>query len=1016
MEEEKLIKNSIKVLLLLLLTIGLTSFTSAQGVLSGSVSGRVFDNENYAIPGCSVTLEGPKLQGLMTFVTSATGSFRFPSVPPGDGYQLTFDMPGFQSTIRKDFRVSVGKRTTINIILIMSALEEVVTVAGESPTVDVITSKTAVNYPKSYIYNIPMSRDLYDILNSVPGSVSEDVSYRRTSYISGGTVRGNQYAIDGVTINDPVVMYPMININIDVYEEVEMGLFGHPAEVGIADGGFINIVTKSGGNEFHGGGTTEYYSGALVEDLLSQVDLEAVGLSTPSGWNNWKDFSLFFGGPIIKNTVWFFTNGRYFTWERDFNHIIWDDTQDMGKRIYTMDRAPHKESNLFGKLTVQLASHIRLMTTFNLSTITEDFYTNRIDLFRDITATTTWNGEKGHILSGQINWVLNQNLFVDIRMGYIRRFFPIPFSEYALPNAPQFYDRYYDIYRNNPRYEETYLRKRFNPNITVTLFKDNLFGISHEFKAGAEFEATSGKWDWWRRNPFGINYYKGGPSYPTPSEPYRHTIYSFICGPIEGSSVQENNMTHIGAFIQDSITIGDRLTLNLGVRFDTSKGSFPEQVKAASADPYGLLATLGESPFSNYTLPAMDVLTWTHFSPRLGFAYDLFGDGKTNVKGSWSRYNEYLMIQYYSFANPNYPNSGEWYWYDDNQNGTIDPAADRFDLIYLPPDPFTFSLEREVDLDATAPYTDELTFGIDREMAKDFSVTLMAIYKHKQNIFEDVNDYGLGKDDAWKGYAENSPYWEKFNFADPGDDGLFQTEDDIDSYVYVELADAPDTHYFLTNVTSSYRKYLALQLLFNKRMSDRWQLLASIVWSKTWGNIGGDYGASSGISASFNTPNSFVFSDGRLGQDRPLNIKIQSTVILPWDITFSAYFNHRSGAPWARSVTVYLPDDPTYKWDGDVYAVATEEIGTRRFPSLTTLDIRIEKRFHVGKNFTVGGYIDILNALGRSGYVISSNPGGYIDYSAGLDQPPTFERYSTYGDITSAYGNRTFKFSLRFTF
>ncbi|MCJ7579413.1 MAG: TonB-dependent receptor [Candidatus Aminicenantes bacterium] len=1011
-----MIKDSRKVLLVLLLTIGLTSFATAQGTLSGSVSGRVVDSENYAIPGCSVTLEGSNLQGLMTFVTSDTGSFRFPSVPPGEGYQLTFDMPGFQTTIRKDIRVSLGKRTTINITLIMSALEEVITVAGESPTIDVITSKTAVNYSKSYIYNIPMSRDLYDILNSVPGSVSEDASYRRTTYISGGTVRGNQYAIDGVTINDPVAMYPMTNISIDVYEEVEMGLSGHSAEVGIADGGFINIVTKSGGNVYHGGGTAEYYNGSLVEDLLSQVDLEAVGLQAPSGWNNWKDFSLFFGGPIIKNTVWFFANGRYFTWERDFNHIIWDETQDMGKRVYTMDQAPHKERDFFGKLTFQLAPHIRLMTALNQSTIREDFYTNRIDSNRDITATTTWDEEKGHTISGQINWVLNQNLFVDIRMGYISRFFPIPFSDFAIPNAPQNYDRYYDIYRNNPRFEETYLRKRLNPSITFTLFKDNLFGLSHEFKAGAEFEATSGKWDWWRRNPFGINYYKGGPSYPTVSEPDRYTIYSFICGPTEGSSVQENNMKHFGAFFQDSITIGERLTLNLGLRFDTSKGSFPEQIKAASADPYGLLATLGESPFSDYKLPAMDVFTWTHLSPRLGFAYDLFGDGKTNVKASWSRYNEYLMIQYYSLANPNSPNSGEWYWYDDNQNGTIDPVADRFDLIYLPPDPFTFSLEGEVDLDATAPYTDELTLGIDREMAKDFSITLTGIYKHKQNIFEDVNDYGLGKVDAWKGYAENSPYWKKISFADPGDDGMFGTEDDLNSFAYVELADAPDTHYFLTNVVGSYRKYMALLLLFNKRMSDRWQLLASFVWSKTWGNIGGDYDSTSGVSGSFNTPNSFVFSDGRLGQDRPLNIKIQSTVILPWDVIFSLYFNHRSGSPWARSVTVYLPDDTAYKWDGDVYSVATEEIGTRRNPSLTTLDIRVEKRFHLGEAFTLGGYIDILNALGRSGYGIASNPGGYIDYSAGWDQPPTFERYSSYGDVTSAYGNRTFKFSLRFTF
>lgn len=236
---------------------------------------------------------------------------------------------------------------------------------------------------------------------------------------------------------------------------------------------------------------------------------------------------------------------------------------------------------------------------------------------------------------------------------------------------------------------------------------------------------------------------------------------------------------------------------------------------------------------------------------------------------------------------------------------------------------------------------------------------------------------------------------DNFSGNNPGDDGIFQTEDDVDSFAYVELADAPDTHYFLTNVMGSYRKYMALQLVFNKRMSNRWQLLASFVWSKTWGNIGGDYNATSGVSDSFNTPNSFVFSDGRLGQDRPLNIKIQSTAILPWDVIFSIYLNHRSGAPWARSVTIYLPDDAAYKREGDVYSVATEEIGARRMPSFTTLDVRIEKRFHVGNTFTVGGY---------------------IDYSAGWDQTPTFERYSTYGDVTSAYGNRIFKFSLRFTF
>jgi hypothetical protein len=1006
----KLIKFS----LILFLCLGLFSFLGAQGKLTGSINGKVVDTEGNPLPGVTVTVQGPALQGKMSFVTTESGFFRFPSLPPGSDYQLTFELSGFKTVIRKGLKVSLGKTTTVTIQMEMSALEEEVTVIAESPVVDVKSSKTTVNYSKDFIYNVPMSRDLYDVLNSIPGSVSEGVSYRRTSFISGSTVRGNQYSIDGVTINDPVVMYPMTNINIDVYEEVEFGLSGHPASVGIADGGFINIVTKSGGNEFHGGATVEFYNKDMQVSLLSEEDLKAVGLTKPTGWNSWKDFSLYIGGPIIKDRIWFFTNGRYFTWERDFNHVIWDDTIAQGKRVYTLDSAPHKEGNFFGKFTFQLASNLRLMTTYNLTTITEDFYTNRIQNYLDKTATTKWDGETGHTFSTQLNWVINQNFFMDFRLGFIRRWFPLPYSEYAIKDAPRNRDRYWGIYRNNPRFEETYLRKRFNPSITATMFHDDLLGASHEIKFGIEYEATSGNWDWWRQNPFYIWYYKGNIySYPTSTAPNRSRIYAYICGPEAGSSVQENTMTRFGTFIQDSLTIKDRLTLNLGARFDTSTGKFPPQHKGATADPYGILAVIGGPQFGEYDLPEFKCLTWTNISPRLGFTYDLFGDGKTALKGSYSRYYEYLMIQYYSLANPNYPTTGSWYWYDNNYN-QIPDLADTYTVRYLPPDPTTFKLEDELDTSAKAPYTDEFTIGIEREVMKDLSVTVNFMYKKKQRIFEDVNDYGLGKDEAWKGYSPDSPYWKKFEFIDPGDDGIFGTGDDKTSYLYAELANAPAMHYYLMNVKEGYRKYVALQLIVNKRMSNRWQLLGSIVWSKATGNIGGSYGSSYGASGYFDTPNSFVYSDGRLDYDRPINIKIQSTVLLPYDFVLSGYFRHISGSPWARTVTVYIPEDPIYKYPGDTYTVRTEPIGTRRNAPVTTLDLRLEKRFRLTESVMVGGYLDILNALGRSGYSISSNPGGYIDYSD--PNNPTFERFGTYGSVTGAFGNRVVKVSLRFTF
>jgi hypothetical protein len=197
-------------------------------------------------------------------------------------------------------------------------------------------------------------------------------------------------------------------------------------------------------------------------------------------------------------------------------------------------------------------------------------------------------------------------------------------------------------------------------------------------------------------------------------------------------------------------------------------------------------------------------------------------------------------------------------------------------------------------------------------------------------------------------------------------------------------------------------------------MSHRWQILASVVWSKAWGNIGGGYSETSGASLNYDTPNSLIFPEGRLDYDRPLNIKIQSTIILPQNFILSAYFSHLSGNPWARSVWVYIPEDKQYLFPGQGYHVITEEVGTRRTAPLTTLDLRIEKSFRISDSILLGGYIDILNAFGWSGFKIDSNPGGYLDYSD--PHKPTFKRYGSYGDISAAYGSRVVKVSLRLTF
>jgi hypothetical protein len=990
-----------------------------QQRLDGSIVGKVVDADNRPIPGVTITINGKALPYSLTFITQATGIFRFPTLPPCDDYTLTFDVLGFRRVTRSGLRVNVGKTLSVSIVMELKGLEEEVTVVSFSPIIDVRSSKTSVNYARDFIYHIPMSRDLYDVLNSIPGAVSENVNYRRTSFISGGTVRGNQYSVDGVTINDPVVMYPMTNINIDVYEEVEFGLFGHPADVGLADGGFVNIVTKSGGNDYHGGFTAEYFNDKMIQSLISQDDLKSMGLEKPIGRSSWSDISMYLGGPIKKDRVWFFANGRYYTWTQNFNLVSWDDTIINRERVYTQEEGPHEEFNLFGKLTFQLTPEIRLLAMYNLANITEDYYTQRLSSDTDRTATSKWDNEKGHTLSLQANWVTSQNYFLDFRFGYNYRYFPLPFSDYAIENAPQYWDRYWRMYRNNSRFQETYTRKRLNPSAMATIFADDLLGTNHEIKFGIEYEWVASSWDWWRGNPVRFDYFDGDIySYPTSRSPNRGFVYIYTCGPTCSSSIEEDSKNRFGIFIQDNLSFNDRLTLNLGLRFDTSTGRFPSQSKEATADPYGILRILPgieeKSPYSNYEFNEHNILTWTHFSPRIGFSYDIFGDGKASVKGSWSRYNEYLMVQYFNSMNPIYPRGGAWYWYDDNYNQLPD-ADDRYEVYDLPDSPYVLDLENVLDPESSAPHTDEFTLGIEQELARNFSAGLTLIYKNKTNIFEDVNDYGLGKENAWKGYSLESPFWEEFMFNDPGDDGLFGTDDDKVSSCYAELATSPGgRHWFYTNLHVGFRKYAALQFILNKRMSNQWQLLASLVWSKAWGNIGGGFSETVGASENFDTPNSLIFPEGRLDYDRPVNIKVQSTIILPEDFILSGYFTHLSGAPWARSVWVYIPEDKRYQYPGQGYHVITEERGSRRTSPLTTLDLRMEKRFRLSDALRLGGYIDILNVFGWTGFKIDSDPGGYLDYRD--PDNPVFKRYSSYGDITAAYGSRLVKVSLRLTF
>ena len=969
--------------------------------------------------------------GTQTYVTTDTGVFRFPALPPGH-YTISAEMPGFKTVTRGEVIVRVGMVVTVDITMEMTTLEEEVTVTAASPVVDVEQTKLAVIMDKELLKNIPMARDLYDIVNSAPGAVSENVTYRRTSSVHGGTVRGNTYAFDGVNMNDPVVMYPLTNINFDVMDEVELVTAGHPAEVGYTDGGYVNIVTRSGGNKFSGGAVLYFTNESMAQHLWTDEQITALGVSKPEVDKSWFDGSLTVGGPLMPDRLWFFSNIRYIKQEIATNFIPVDLSQSVGlnyPNLEYLNRShgaydwTHEEKMGFIKLTGQLTSNIKLMGMFNYVDRYRPMYDQpgaRVIFQR----TQVWDHEKDYTGNGVLSYILDQNTFFDIRVGYVRRWFPITMQDEA-KSLPMIYNEgALYTYITTARFDETYLRKRFQTGIYFTRFQDNFLGGNHEFKGGVEFEDAYGDWDWWRQDNLYLYFYRDDPYYWGPGV---MDVGFYICSDAEGKSKIQDKARRIGAYIQDSVTFADRLTLNLGLRYDRSWGWKPAVDKAAGGNPLSvwvgenvLVPEYGVNPFAAMTSEEWkDIMIWNSFSPRIGLTFDVFGDGKTAFKASFSRYTEYLMLQYFSVLHPFYPRSF-WFQTVDNNGNMWPDEGDSF--YHYGTTPLVMDPEyskKQIDPDVTSPLNDEFTVGIQHELFKNFSAGINFLYKNKHNICENALWDPETGEKWWT--AELAPqWWIPYTTVVPGIDDLYE---DTEVTIYLPRSDHPDFFYVFTNVPELKRKYWALEFIFNKRMSDGWQLSGSVVYSKMYGNIGGEYGESWGWSGAGNNANYWVNRDGRLDMDRPLQVKLMGTAQLPYRIFLSAYYRYYSGRPWGIDASIYVDSawmkannlDSAYRGWG----VYIEPIGTRRNNAENYLDVRLEKEFVLGDFGRLGVYLDALNVLGFTNVIVGRDPISRWYPSANKPLDPSAGTYtvsSTYKVVSTIEGVRTVKFSLRFNF
>ena len=293
-------KRRASALLLVAAALLLVPATGAQAQTTGRILGQVVDAQGAALPGATVTVSSPNLQGVQTQVTDGEGNYRFLSLPPGR-YTVKVELASFKTAEQPNVDVGLDRTVTVPFTMQLASVTESVTVTAVSSTIDTTSTVTGVNAGADLFERIPLRRDFYAVARVAPGTTEDTVG----TVVYGSTGGENQYIIDGLNTTGVEVGDKGKTLNFDFVQEVEVKTGGLPAEYGRMTGGVVNVVTKSGSNNFRGSGFVNSEGGFLQADDDTR-DKRPAWTTTVTDIDSRSDFGGELGGPFFRDRLWFF--------------------------------------------------------------------------------------------------------------------------------------------------------------------------------------------------------------------------------------------------------------------------------------------------------------------------------------------------------------------------------------------------------------------------------------------------------------------------------------------------------------------------------------------------------------------------------------------------------------------------------------------------------------------------------------------------------------------------------------
>jgi Carboxypeptidase regulatory-like domain/TonB dependent receptor/TonB-dependent Receptor Plug Domain len=873
--------------------------TAGAQVITGSILGTVRDETGAVVPGALATIRSPALLGgPATFVTNEKGQYRFPSLAPGL-YGLSVEISGFRPYIEEGLRVQVGATLEQSITLAIAAVAESLTVTSESPLLDTKESGQSTHYGNEYLQNTPTRRfSTFDLIKSAPGMSPTRPSAGAFEPVSafGSGANENTYLVDGTDFTGAYGGSVVPWVDPDIIEEIQIVGLGASAEYGSLQGAVFNVVSRQGGNDFQF--DASYYG--QWQDLTSQpVELPCDCAQGETGYvrSLYRDFTTHLGGPILRDRLWFFGGYQYL---RDHDSQPGSDS-----------RFPREsDSNrIFWKINWQITPNFKLMTNYN-----DSFWTNTgpFTASSPYASGTTDDGHNPSLTFVDLTHIVSPNTLWDARVsGYYWTGKGVPNTDY---DTPAHYDLATGVSSGGSFSFFSGTESRTVGHAKVSHYATDFLHADHDFKFGIQLVAARMDTLW--GYPGGVIYldYEGEPYLALLREPYTYG----------GAS------RSIGAYAEDTLTLGGQLSLDLGLRFDRSR--------AISQDLNGLNA-VGEE--TGATVEGLGTLySWNVLSPRLGFNLKLTSDGRTLLHGNWGRYHQGVLLGEPAAVHPGITPQTEAFY---------DPATLGYTDIVAVVDP---KAQLRIDPETRSPYTDQFSLGFERELFTD--VATSATYVHKE-----------GRDFIG--------WWDVAGVYEPGTETL---ENGQTLPVFSLVSPTDDRLFLLTNQGQLFLTYNGLLLTFEKRWSERWQALVSYSVSESVGlqatsNSGPGANQSSTTYGSITfgrDPNDYTNATGPLNNDRTHMFRVQGAVEIPRiGILVGANFQYLTGQPWAATANVRLPQGSQ--------RILIEPRGTRRLSPLSLLDLRVSKIFRFGEKGKVEILADILNALNDTAevFVASDN-------------------------------------------